>query len=221
MTGSRTAMRINGMNSTHHDGSRTTGMVRKVLGTVLVTGLLASLAGFATWSAFSATSTNPTNQFAAGTVAISDNDAGSAMFNLTGMSPTDPAQQRCIALTYTGSLSSSVRLYGTTGGNGLADFLNVKVTRGTIPAPSFSSCAGFTADAADHVGLGAGVLYDGTLTGFADDYASGLVDANPGTPESWTTGEVHAYRFEVTLTNDDAAQGLDATQSFTWEARNS
>src|SRR5829696_5162970 len=68
-----------------------------------------------------------------------------------------------------GSLASTVRLYGTTGGSGLADYLNVKVTRGTQPAPSFSSCAGFTADAADHRGLGAGVLYDGTLTGFADD----------------------------------------------------
>ena len=46
------------------------------------------------------------------------------------------------------------------------------------------------------------------------------MDPVAATPESWTTGEVHAYRFEVTLTND-AAQGLDATQSFTWEARNS
>ena len=202
------------MNSTQDPG-RMHGLARKVLGTVLVTGLLASLAGLATWSAFSATSTNPTNQFAAGTVAISDNDAGSAMFNLSGMSPADPAARRCIVMTYTGSLASTVRLYGTTGG-ALADYLNVKVTRGSLPSPSFSDCTGFTPDAADHVGLGAGVLYNGTLTGFADDYTAGLVDPAAG----WTTGEVHAYRFEVTLANDDAAQGKSATQSFTWEARN-
>jgi hypothetical protein len=208
-------MRNLDMDSTQ-DAGRMHGLARKVLGTVLVTGLLASLAGLATWSAFSATSTNPTNQCAAGTVAISDNDAGSAMFNLNGMSPVDPAERRCIVMTYTGSLASTVRLYGATGGSGLADYLNVKVTRGSLPSPSFSDCTGFTADAADHVGLGAGVLYDGTLTGFADDYATGLVDP----AASWTTGEVHAYRFEVTMANDDAAQGKTATQSFTWEARN-
>src|SRR3712207_5736447 len=153
-----------------HD-NRKTGFARKVLGTVLVAGLLASLAGFATWSAFSATSTNPTNSFAAGTVAIGDNDAGSAMFNLNGMDPVDPTEQRCIVVTYTGSLASSVRLYGTTGGSGLANHINLRVTRGTIPTPSFSSCTGFAADATNHRGLGAGVIYDGTLTGFADDYA--------------------------------------------------
>ena len=208
------------MHPTQND-RQTTSLVRKVLGTVLVTGLLASLAGFATWSAFSATSTNPTNQFAAGTVAISDNDLNSAMFNLSGMDPVDPVEQRCIVLTYTGSLDSTVRLYGSTAGSGLADYVNLTVTRGTLPGPSFSSCAGFTADPVDHRGLGNGVIYDGTLTGFADNYAGGLVDASAGSPENWQTGEVHAYRFQVTLTNDDAAQGLDATQSFTWEARNS
>ena len=56
------------------------------------------------------------------------------MFNLSGMDPSDPVEQRCIVLTYTGSLASTVRLYGTTGGSGLADYLNVKVTRGTQPA---------------------------------------------------------------------------------------
>ena len=110
------------------------------------------------------------------------------MFNLSGMDPVDPVEQRCIVLTYTGSLASTVRLYGATGGSGLADYVNLKVTRGTQPAPSFSSCGGFTADAADHRGLGAGVLYNGTLTGFADDYASGLVDPVAATPESWTDG---------------------------------
>lgn len=206
------------MHTTHHDDK--TGFARKLFGTVLVAGLLASLAGFATWSAFSATSTNPTNSFAAGTVAISDNDAGSAMFNLNNMDPVDPTEQRCIVVTYTGSLASGVRLYGTTGGSGLANHINLKVTRGAIPSPSFSSCTGFTADATNHRGLGAGVVYDGTLTGFADDYGSGLVDAAVATPEAWTTGEAHAYRFEVSLADTDAAQGLTATQSFTWEARN-
>ena len=211
-------------NDNMHHARTTAGprLARKVLGTVLVTGLLASLAGFATWSAFSATSTNPTNQFAAGTVAISDNDAGSAMFNLSGMDPTDPAEQRCIVLTYTGSLASTVRLYGTTGGSGLADYLNVKVTRGTICRRRASPPAPASPPTPPTIAASAPASCT-TARSRASPTTTRRASSTPvaATPESWTTGEVHAYRFEVTLTDDDAAQGLDATQSFTWEARNS
>lgn len=199
----------------------TTKNSRRILRTLLVAGVLTSVAGAGAFSAFSATTQNTGNSFAAGTVAIEDNDATTAMFNVSGMTPDDPVRTRCIVTTYTGSLPSTVRLYGATGGSGLADYLVVKVTRGTIASPTFSNCTGFSADAADHRGLGAGVLYDGTLTGFPDDHASGLVDPAAPAPESWTTGEAHAYRFDVTLQNDNAAQGKNATQTFTWEARNS
>lgn len=194
---------------------------RRLLRSILAVGVLASVAGVGAFSAFSATTDNSGNTFQAGTVAIGDNDAGSALFNVSGMDPSDPPRTRCIVTTYTGTLPSTVRLYGATTGTGLADYLNVKVTRGTISSPTFSSCAGFTADAADYRGLGAGVLFDGTLQAYPDDYGAALVDPATGAPESWTTGEAHAYRFDVDLQNNDAAQGKDATQTFTWEARSS
>jgi hypothetical protein len=46
------------------------------------------------------------------------------------------------------------------------------------------------------------------------------VDPPSGGPESWTNGESHVYKLEVQLRHNLAAQGLNATQEFTWEARN-
>lgn len=204
----------------HHRADQQGDTARRVLRSVLVVGLLASIIGAGTFAAFSSTTANTGNQFKSGTVVITDNDAGSAMFDLDGMTPTAPVATRCIVATYSGSVPSSVRLHGATTGTGLDEHLTVRITRGTIASPTFASCAGFTPDATNPRGLGAGVLYDGTLQAFPDGYADGVVDAATATPESWTTGETHAYRFDVTLADTEAAQGKEANQVFTWEARN-
>jgi predicted ribosomally synthesized peptide with SipW-like signal peptide len=190
----------------------------KLLITAVVLGLVGVVGGLGTWSAFSDTTSNDGNSFQSGSVTIEDDDSESAMFSLTGMKPNDPAVSRCIDVTYTGSLDATVRMYGTTGGTGLAQYLNVKVTRGE-KAAAFSGCGDFTADTTDYIGQGAGVVYSGTLDGFADNYAGGTVDPVTGSPETWTTGEDHAYRFEVSLVDDNNAQAKTATQTFTWEAR--
>ena len=191
----------------------------KLLGSLIVLGLIGAVAGVGTWSAFTATTNNPGNSFAAGTVVIGDNDSNGAIFSMAGMKP-GTTSSGCIQVTYTGSLASNVKLYGTTGGSGLDPYINLTVTRGTISSGSFSSCTNFTADATNYIGAGAGVVYNGTLQGYADDYTGGLLDA-PSATESWTTNETHAYRFDVTLQDTDSAQGKDASQVFTWEARNS
>jgi predicted ribosomally synthesized peptide with SipW-like signal peptide len=197
---------------------RKTSTGRKLLKTGVVLGLVGILAGLGTWSAFSDTTTNDGNQFTSGTVVIDDDDGGSAIFNLSGMKPSD-TDSGCIKVTYTGSLASTVRLYGSTTGSGLDQYLDLKVTRGTSSG-SFDSCTGFTADGTDYIGQGAGVVYNGTLQGFPDSYGAGLVDPTSGSPETWTNPETHAYKFQVTLQDNSAAQGKNATQQFTWEARN-
>jgi len=177
--------------------------------TMLILALLGAVVGFGTFSAFSATTENPGNAFDAGTVSITDDDSGSAMLSLANAKPGD-SDTACIVVTYTGSLPSSVRLYGATGGSGLDQYLDLTVTRGTIAGPSFDSCPGFTPDG------GGGVIYSGTLAAYPDAYAAGLVDPDG----SWMNGESRAYRFSVSVQDDGGAQGLNATQSFTWEARN-
>jgi predicted ribosomally synthesized peptide with SipW-like signal peptide len=192
---------------------------RKLVSGAVVLALVAAVSGLGTWSVFSQTTSNSGNSFAAGTVAIGDNDAGAAMLSLSNARPGD-SDTSCIVVTYTGSLSSSVQLFGTTTGTGLDPYLDLKVTRGTISLPTFDSCTGFTADSNDYIGAGAGVIYNGTLQGYPDSYASGIVDPLSGTPESWTNGEAHAYKLQVTVQDNDAAIGKNATQTFTWEARN-
>ena len=83
---------------------------RKTLVTLLVLGVVGTLAGVGTFSAFSSTTDNTGNTFAAGTVYIGDNDAGSAMYNVTDQKPGD-VTTKCIRLTYTGSLAADVKLY--------------------------------------------------------------------------------------------------------------
>ena len=182
---------------------------------------LVPAAGGATYAAFRATGANGGDRLEAGSVKLSDNGDGSALVSLASAVPGDTTSA-CIRVTYDGSLPATVRLHGTTSGSGLDQYLDLKVTRGTYSpsAPAYKSCTTFQADSTDYIGAGNGVIYNGTLQGYPDDYASGLVDPTSGSPEGWTTGEVHVYRLDVTLQQNFAAQGKDAAQVFRWEARN-
>ena len=143
-------------------------------------------------------------------MAISDNDSGSALLALTAAQPGN-TDTGCIKVSYAGSLASEVRLYGTTSGTGLDAYLDLTVTRGTYTPsePGFDSCTNFQADSTNYLGAGAGVIYSGTLRDFPGTFAGGLVDPTSGSPESWTSAEVHVYRIQVTLKNNSAAQGLN------------
>jgi len=191
------------------------------LGALCVLALLVPAAGGVTFAAYTATGANGGNALEAGSVKLSDNGDGSSMLSLTGALPGDTTSA-CIKVTYDGSIPSTVRLHGTTTGTGLDAYLDLKVTRGTYSpsAPAFKSCTNFQPDGTNYIGAGNGVVYNGTLQGFPDDYASGLVDPLSGSPESWTTGESHVYRLDVTLQTDFAAQSKTAAQAFRWEARN-
>ena len=172
-------------------------------------------------AAFTATTSNANNSIQAGSVSIGDNDSpGAAMLSLSNARP-GATDSGCIKVTYSGSLASTVRLYATTTGTGLAQYVDLKVTRGTT-TDAFDTCTNFVPDSTNYISQGAGVIYSGTLQSFPANYTSGLVDPLSATPESWTTSEVHAYKFEVTLQSSapNAAQGLTANSSFSWEARN-
>jgi hypothetical protein len=191
--------------------------LRRVLAALVFLGLVCVVTT-TIFSALSSSTGSPGNLFSAGTVYLSDNDAGAALLSLSAAVPgaTDTG---CIRVTYGGSLDANVRLYATVSG-ALAPYLTLSVTRGTETAPSFDSCSTFTADPIDYRGVGPGVVYSGLLSAYPTGYATGLVDPPTGTVETWTTGESHSYRFTITLNDDNAAQGLSATSSFHWEARN-
>ena len=116
---------------------------RKVLVTLLVVGVLGSLAAYGTFSAFSASTSNTGNSFAAGTVTIGDNDSNptaAPMFNLSEQGPNTPVE-RCIKVTYGGSLPADVRLYTTTTPHSSTSNITLKIENGTTTAdPTFPSC---------------------------------------------------------------------------------
>ena len=185
---------------------------RKVLLSLLVVGAIGSVVALGAFSAFSSTTSNDNNNFTAGTVTIADNDANAALYTLTNQKP-GVTTDRCIKVTYGGSLDSDVKLYSTTVGGLGANLINLTVTAGTGTI-TFPSCTGFTPDAG-------APLYSGVASGFPTSYATGISDF-PGTVATkWATGDSVVYRFSTSVQDTNAAQAATTgTHSFTWEARN-
>jgi hypothetical protein len=182
---------------------------------VLVAGSCAAGA----YAAFRAAATNSGSSFAAGSVALSDNDTGTAMFTSLTAARAYDTETSCIRVRADGSLDSTVRLYGAISGS-LASYLTLTVTRGTDVSPTFDTCTTFVADANNYIGAGLGVLYSGALSSFPTTYAAGIIDpAVGGGTETWSQNEVHIYKFVISAGTNTAAQGLSATAGFTWEAR--
>jgi hypothetical protein len=171
--------------------------------------------GTASFAAFSATTTTPTNNWSAGTVALSDDDAATALFTATNLEPGS-TDTRCIAVTSTGSLESAVRLYGTgaTTTNALSSHITVTITQGT--GGSFAGgCGGFTPLASGSA------VYSGSLADFgttATSYATGLGTWAP----TGSAPETRVFRFVYTLDAGapNTTQGGTAALGFTWEAQN-
>lgn len=190
---------------------------RKVLLTLAVVGLVAGVAAFGVFSAFSSTTSNPNNSFAAGSVTISDNDGGTALYSVSARKPNDSVS-RCIRVTYTGTLASTVKLYRSafTGGTGLDPYVNITVERadsGTVT--DYATCAGFDATPTTE--------YSGTLaalgTSFTDGAAVTLEDAAGGAV--WDLNDAVDYKVTASLADNNAGNGLaTGTHAFTWEARN-
>lgn len=194
-----------------------TGMVRKLLCSLLVLSALGGLAGGGTFSNFRSDSAADGSTYAAGTVAVSDNDAGEALYTLSGLEP-GTVTERCIKVTYSGTLNGEVRLYTDSSLGALAPYLDLTITPGTQSGTqAFGSCTGFTPDAA-------GALFTGTLASFGSahsSWASGLVDADPGAGTSWNTDQSVVYRVGVAVRDDDAAANQSTgPHRFIFEARN-
>lgn len=190
-------------------------MTKKWLLTLVVIGALGTVAAVATFAAFTGTAANPGNTFSAGTVVIGDNDADTALYNLTNQKPGTSTVQ-CVKLTYTGSLAADVKLYTPSTLNAGAQYINVTVEKGTVetPEPAYPGCGTYTAQ---------GTVYSGTLQGLAtahNTWANGAA-VYPGAQTSWATNDALVFRFTVSVQDTNAAQGATSgTHSFTWEARN-
>lgn len=176
---------------------------------LLAVGLVAVFTVQTSLAAFSDSTANEGNAFSAGDVVLTDNDSDVAMFSASNLKPGD-SEIGCIEVTYSGSLDANVRVYGAvTAGDGLEDYLDLTIERGT------GTCAAFGTATAVWTNGTNGDL--GTFMGSETDFASGS--------DNWAvTGggadDVVPYRFTVVQQDDNAAQGLSSTVSFTFEAQN-
>jgi len=182
----------------------------KILGAVVAVAGASFVTVRATAAAFSDQTGNAANEFAAGTVQLSDNDAGSALFDGSSLLVPGDSQVGCIEVTSSGSVDAEVRLFGaTTGGDGLEPYLDLTVERGTGDCTTFGTATEVWGPT------------DGDLAEFlaaASSYASGV---DSWAPVGGGADDTIPYRITVTQQDDNAAQGLSSIVSFTWEAQNS
>jgi hypothetical protein len=176
---------------------------------VVVLGLLgsAALIWSSTQAAFSGTTGNSGNSWEAGSVSLSDDDSNFALFSVTGLKPGSTGS-KCIEVTYTGDIASSVKLYTTalSGTGTLGPYLDFTVQLGT--GGTNDDCTGFSSEA---------TLHSTTLWDFASDYTNFGNGIGSWTPSS--SGQKKVYKFIYTLQDDDAAEGASAGIGFTWESQ--
>jgi len=149
-------------------------------------------------------------------VTITNDSPVTASYSMPTAKPGD-SQQRCIQVTYNGTLPSTVKFYRSalSGGTGLDSDVNLVIEKGTATS---NACAGWST---------ASTIYSGTLASMATSFAAGYSVTNGAGSATWTNAgpnNVVWFRITATLsaTTPDADQGkTTGTHSFTWEAQNS
>ena len=181
------------------------------LAAAVLVGLLGS--GVLVWrgtaALFTATTSNPGNSWTAGTVALADDDTGSALFTAAGLVPGDQGEN-CLTVDYTGDVATAVKLYATsfTDVGSLAQYVDLVVEEGS--GGGFGDCTGFVA--------GGAPVYSGTLDAFAaaaTDYGSGV--------GGWTPSGAGSTVYRIAWTLDAATptgmQGASTGLTFRWESQ--
>jgi hypothetical protein len=187
---------------------------RKLLLSLLVVGVIGAVAGWGAYSAFTATTTNSGNTITAGTVAITQHAGSTTLYSSSGAAPGSSIV-KCVRVTYTGSLASSVKLYASAGiTNGTAFNLQVERGSGLTSPDNTMNCTGFTSSS---------TAYNGALGSFATTYAGGY-DGKAG-GAAWATNDSVDYRFTISVVDDTTPNAHTSSlssgaHSFPWEARN-
>jgi hypothetical protein len=184
--------------------ARLGGLAAVVVG-LLLSGLLIWTTSYA---AYSATTQNTGDSWATGSVGLTDDDGGTALFTATGLRPGSTAS-RCLVVSSSGTLPATVRMYGTdlVATKSLASWITLTVTQGT--GGGAGSCAGFVPDPASAV--------TSTLAAFPTSYGA----ATAGWSLAGTPAESRTYRISYTVDPNapNSTQSATAAMTFVWEAQ--
>ncbi len=197
----------------HRRGARSLNSRIVQLGALALTFIAVSvLVVTSSRAAFGAQNDHVNKHVSAPAVDLADNDSGTAMFeNVTGLMP-GATVDRCIDVTYTGTVDpTAVLIYASGAPTGtLAPYLDLTVEVGADTAAGFRDCAGFAASS---------TVYSGTLAAFAaghGTYAAGLSTWDPA-----ASPDTRTFRFRLAVQDVTAAEGLTSTFGFAWETRTS
>ena len=186
----------------------------KVLRTLVVVGVVGGLAALGVFSAFTSQADNPGNNVTAGSVALADNDGGTALYNVTNAKPGQASTPTCIRVAYSGSLDADVKLYTPSTIGALGPHVNLKIEAGTQVTPSFPSCTGFVSET---------TLFDAALSTFPTTFAGGVSDYPGVLATKWTNGDAVVYRVTATVSSsapDSAQSASTGSHTLRWEAQN-
>jgi hypothetical protein len=168
----------------------------------LATVLVAVGVTAASGATFTAQTANAANTFTAGTLSMSNSDAGAAILTASTMKPADPASKGTVVIKNTGSVKGDFKLTRSALSNTDATYpmagkLNVVVT--DCGADQDCTTAGDNSN-----------TYTGTLAAMSSQISLG----------TWNAGEQHKYEFAVALDSsaDNNYESGSSTATFTWDA---
>ncbi len=175
------------------------------LATVLVAVGITAASG----ADFTATSANPTNTFATGTLTMFNSKDNAAIFTASNLKPGGPAQTGTVDIANTGSLPGTFTLTrGTINDSDGANPLSTKLNMTVVDCGLYVGVTPPTCGDIDDV-----TKYTGTLAAMGG-----------GTPISalgtFASNAKHTYKFSVSLdaSADDPYQGDTSETVFTWNS---
>ena len=175
---------------------------KRTLGSLALV-MLASAVAVGSSASFTATSANPSNTFAAGSLEITNSKEGLAVLTASNMKPGDAATTGIVDIQNSGTLAGDFTLSTSAVTNSdSANPLTAKLDLVVKDCGDFSSGTP-TCDAGDPT------VYTGTIDGMGTE-----------TLGSFDADEQHRYQFSVQLNSsaDDDYQSGDASVQFDWDA---
>lgn len=177
----------------------------------------AALIWQSSYAAFSGTTRNSGNDWATGSVTLTDDDAGASRFQIGSMTPMASGTQ-CIKVTSNASVAGTVKGYAVnpvTSPQGLENHIKVVVKSGT--GGSFASCTGFeegevVIPGATLAQLAAFNSYDSAIGGW--DVAAGTETRTYSI--TWTFDTT-----DLNQTQINQLQGAHTGIDFQWELQSS
>jgi hypothetical protein len=197
----------------HAPSNRTRRILLRSSGPVAVL-----LAGLMVWqgsqAAFTAETFNAGNNWNTGSVLLTNDGTGSAMFTLQDLVPMQTGSH-CINVTATSNVAGTIRTYFPNGvANGLENNLTMKVEQGT--GASYADCTNFVSAST----FAATPL--ATMFSAHDLFSNGILEWNKGTGV-----ETQSYKFTWTFDTSalsqaqiDALQGTSVRTDIEWELQN-